>query len=98
MKKNKRMKYSDGGGVKLTKSFKNINASLTHYQDNNRTSTSVSTKTPRTSVDIKREKFSNSPPSKKISIKRRIGKNFELDFSKHDKNKSVGLQYTKRFK
>ena len=92
------MKYSDGGGVKLAKKFKNINASLTHYQDNNRASTSVSTKTPKTNVSISREKFLNTPSSKKINIKRRIGKNFELDFSKHDKNKSVGLQYTKRFK
>ena len=92
------MKYSDGGGVKLAKKFKNINASLTHYQDNTRASTSASAETPRASVVFKREKFLDTPSSKKISFKRRIGKNFELDFSKHDKNKSVNLQYTKRFK
>jgi len=98
MKKNKRMTYSNGGGVKLTKNFKNVQASLNHFQNNSRTSTTVTAKAPKTSVDVSHVKFGNNPASKKITVKRKIGKNFEIKVSKHDKDKSVGIQYTRRFK
>ena len=92
------MTYSNGGGVKLTKNFKNVQASLNHFQNNSRASTTVTSNSPKTSINISREKFGNAPASKKITIKRKIKKGFELTLSKHDKDKSVGVQYTKRFK
>ena len=92
------MTYSNGGGVKLTKNFKNVQASLNHFQNNSRASTTVTAKAPKTSIDISREKFGNNPASEKFTIKRKMGKNFEVKFSKHAKDKSVGIQYTKRFK
>tara|TARA_R100001377_G_scaffold69624_2_gene44956 strand:- start:205 stop:501 length:297 start_codon:yes stop_codon:yes gene_type:complete len=98
MKKNKRMSYSKGGGVIVSKNFKDVQTSLNHFQDNNRVSTKIKAQGPKTTVSINREQFGDDPASKKITVKRKIGKNFEVKLSKQDKNKSIGLQYTKRFK
>ena len=95
-KQNKRLSYSNGG-LHLHTKFKNVDASVKHYQNQSRVSTTGALKSPKTRISVTRERHVGTPSTKSFNVERDLGRGFKATFKKQGKNKSYGLQYTKRF-